>query len=171
MRSSLFPCTYPSSQNILSILQVFEQSLCSCSWQFPHLRLSAAQGEGWKALAKESTLTWAREKDRGGHGRTVVDWTHLLSDMRCMYGTHSTGPKSSCSFLFPHIFYCGGAKTVSMVLSHVGLKANSNKNLWFSPPFSPDRKYPHGFFFLSFQVLGFRVHHPFRGPLTHLCDL
>ncbi len=25
--------------------------------------------------------------------------------------------------------------------------------------------------FLSSRVLGFRVHHPFQGPLTHLCDL
>ncbi len=26
-------------------------------------------------------------------------------------------------------------------------------------------------FFGSSRVLGFRVHHPFQGPLTHLCDL
>ncbi len=26
-------------------------------------------------------------------------------------------------------------------------------------------------FFLTSRVLGFRVHHPFQGPLTHLCDL
>ncbi len=27
------------------------------------------------------------------------------------------------------------------------------------------------FFFWSSRVLGFRIHHPFQGPLTHLCDL
>ncbi len=26
-------------------------------------------------------------------------------------------------------------------------------------------------FFLSSRLLGFWVHHPFQGPLTHLCDL
>ena len=26
-------------------------------------------------------------------------------------------------------------------------------------------------FFLPSRVLGFPVHHPFQGPLTHLCDL
>ncbi len=33
------------------------------------------------------------------------------------------------------------------------------------------RQYFTSTLFLSSRVLGFRVHHPFQGPLTHLCDL
>ncbi len=76
-----------------------------------------------EALAKESTLTWAREKGGGvTRGKWWIGHIYISSGKHSFRGTQ----KQLFSSLFPIFLHFWGTVPVIMVLSHVRLLANSH---------------------------------------------
>ncbi len=103
------------------------------------------------ACDKNSLMTWA----------TGYQWSWCVATGR---KTYTSPPPVSPLIVFPtdHLPFplCHAKRNERWRIS-VGVF------LWSSHP----PLFSRGRFFLSSWVLGFRVHHPFQGPLTHLCDL